>query len=472
MLDQKTPAMLSKIRSGQHDICLSKDMYSDQIDRINVSDEISTDVFLELQADYGTIGIVAKPDAEITIDGNSVGSDNYFARLIPGKHKIVVSKERYYPQERTLEISKGQEEKINIQLKPIVGSLSVMVDPPETEIYINKKYYGTSPKIIDSLLIGKYDLELTKEGYAIYKKQLVIEETKIAQVNSVLQKGKLIELHSYPEGAKIYYNDSLVGVTPAEIIVKDGSNKLILKKEYFVDKEAIVNASVNNQSFIFNLDVDHTVINFNIETVPNRARVFLNEHSFLDKSTVAITDLPSYFGTSPHSFQIPKGKYYLKVEKRGYKTIGKEIIIEKEDKLEFNLEPLKYRNKGTGLILSSLWPGAGQSYLKRGSAHFLMGFAFYGLISYSIYQHTEAVKNYDLYLVEIDEMIRESLKNEYQKNLDLSKYSMYAGAAIWGLNFVWTLATKSEAKKCRNVKFSVLSLPNSSSLALAMHYDF
>ena len=61
------------------------------------------------------------------------------------------------------------------------------------------------------------------------------------------------------------------------------------------------------------------------------------------------------------------------------------------------------------------------------------------------------------YFAEENPQKRVSLKSEWQKNLDLSHYSMYAGAAVWGINLIWTLATQSEVKKYKNVQFSLLN---------------
>lgn len=466
-VNQKTPATLVKIRSGQHSITLSKEMYSDHVERVTVNDEITSDVFIELQAKYGTIGIVTSSDASITIDGNKAGSGNYFGRLSSGRHEIMISRENYYPQSRIINIKEGQEEKMNFVLKPIIGSLSVMVDPPETGIYLNKTFYGTSPKIIDSLIIGKYELELVKEGFASYRQRIMIEENKTFQINSSLPEGKLIRVNSTPDGAEIFYNGSSKGITPTEFVVNGELNKLLLTKKYYTNKEVVIKAERNDQSFNFNLDIDRTKYNVKIETKPTMALAYLVEKPFLSQSSLYNT----YAGT-PNTFNAPLGKYDIKIEKKGYKLIEKEIILEKDEYFSFNLEPMKYRKKGTSLILSSLWPGAGQSYLKRGSPTFLMGILYYGSIGCSFYQYSLASKNYDEYLDEIDPQKRSSLKTEYQNNLDISKFTLYAGAAIWSLNFIWTLATKSEYKRYRNVQFSLLNSSNASSIGLAMHYDF
>ena len=294
---------------------------------------------LELQANFGTIGIVAKPDDAILVDGENMGSGNYSGRLSPGIHKIVVSHEKYYPQQQEITIIKGQEKILNIQLMPIVGSLSVMVDPPETSIYLNSKYYGMSPKIIDSLLIGEYDLELKKEGFAIFRQHLVLEKNKTIQIDTALHQGKLIKVKSTPTGAEVYCNGSVVGTTPAEFFVKEGSNKLILKKKYFADKEVSITAEKDDQNLNFNLEIDRPFFNVSFETKPNKAEIYLYEKAFIPEfSSISTNSLRNYYGISPYNIQIPLGKYHLVVKKAGFLSIEKDILIDKQDSFIFNLE--------------------------------------------------------------------------------------------------------------------------------------
>jgi hypothetical protein len=482
LLNQKTTATLVKIPSGQHILTLSKDMYLNKIDTVNVTDDLTGEVFLELDANYGSVGIAVNPDAAILIDGKNADSlrsisrlspGKYLARLSPGKHKVEALREKYYPELQEIIVYKGQEDKLNIQLRPVIGALSVMVDPPETSIYLNSIYYGMSPKLLDTLTIGEYNLELKKEGFATFRQHLLIEENKTIQINTALQQGKLIKVNTTPGGAEVYYNGVVAGTTPTEFVVKDGSNKLVIKKKYYADKEVFVTAEKDEQDFGFYLELNKTTVNILIETKPNQAGIILTEKVFLsEKSPVLKSDLPGYFGTSPYNLQVPIGKYDLKVEKKGYKPIAKEILIDKQEDYTLDLEPIKYRTKGNAILLSILWPGAGQSYLKRGSAHILMGIIGYGAAVYAVYEHGEATKNYDLYLVEQNPLKKESLNTEWKKNVDSYYYSLFTGAAVWGINFIWTLATQSEVKKYRNVQFSLLNSPNGSVPAVGWRSNF
>lgn len=452
-----TPSTFEKIPSGQHTIALSKDMYSERTEKITVNDERTTEVFMELLAGYGTIGIVAKPAAGIAIDGNKVGSGNYFARLSPGKHKLAFTRENYYPQQMEVTVTQGQEETINVQLRPIVGSVSIMVDPPESAIYLNGKYYGLSPKIIDSLIVGVYSLDIDKPGFATFRQKISIEENKNVEINNTLQSGKLIKVNSNPDSAEVSYKGKVIGYTPVEFVIGNGTNEVTLRKKYYSDKTVTINAVKNDETFTYNLEIDRKKVTIGITTNPDKASIKLDEKPFLSGGYGYSGTPQSYSVISPNFFSVPIGKYDLKVSKKGFAPIEKELFVEKEINYDFTLKPLAYRTKGTAMILSVVWPGAGQAYLKRSGAYSMMGFLGYGALAFSYIQYNQAVDNYDSYLAENTPSVRETLKDKYQKNLNLSHYSLYAGAAVWGANLVWTLITPPEYKKYKNVEFSLLN---------------
>ena len=444
--NKKTPATITNVTSGKHILNLLKDMYAASTQELIVNDEQVTEKFFELQPDYGTLSIISKPDAEILIDGNTKGIGNKVFLLSPGLHKIVLSADKYYPITKEIIIKKGQEEILDEQLSLIFGSVSVMVDPPETEIYINGKYYGMSPKMIDSLAIGEYNLSLKKDGYAIATQPILIEERNTTRITAILQRGKLIKINSSPVGAEIHYNNKPAGVTPAELIVKDGTNNIVLKKKYYLEKAVTIYVEKDYQTFNFNLDADNKFesLGISIETSPNKVDIKFNKAEYPEQlPSFSADDQRTYSGKSPLNIHIPVGKYHIKIEKKQFKSLDQDVFIDKEQNLKFNLEPLKYRTKGNAMLLSILWPGAGQSYLKRGSAHFLMGFAGYGLLAGAIVESRNFTENYERYLIEPSG----DLANKCKTELNMYYTLLSSAGFIWTTNMIWTLFTPSEKKK-------------------------
>jgi hypothetical protein len=452
--NKKTPATITNVVSGKHIITLLKDMYATSSQELIVNDEQITEKFIELQPDYGTLSIISKPDAEILIDGNTKGTGNKVFLLSPGLHKIVLSADKYFPFTKEITIKKGEEEILDVQLNLIFGSLSVMVDPPETEIYINGKYYGKSPKIIDSLAIGNYNLSLKKDGYAISTQPLLIQEGNTTTITASLQRGKLIKISSSPDGAEIIYNDKPAGITPAEFIVKDGTNNIVLRKKYYLEKLVTIYPEKDYQTFNFNLDADSKFENLgiSIETSPNRANIKFNKVEYPEPlPSFAAENQGTYSGVSPLNINVPIGKYNINIGKEHFKTIEKDVFIDKEQNLKFNLEPLKYRTKGNAILLSILWPGAGQSYLNRGGATFLMGFAGYGLLAGAIVESMNFTENNDHYLNEPSK----DLANKCKTELNMYYSLLVSAGVVWTTNLIWTIFTPSEEKKYQKLTLNL-----------------
>jgi hypothetical protein len=318
-----------------------------------------------------------------------------------------------------------------------------MVDPPESEIYLNGKNYGLSPKIIDSLAIGEYNLMVKKEGYAIGVYPVLIEENKTYQLNAVLKKGKIAKITSTPSGADIIINDKKAGVTPAEIVVNDGVKELLIKKKYYLDKYTTISAEKEYQTFDFTLEADRkfSKISIIVDTYPNHADIKIDKIGNNDLiPSLSADSLSKISDSSPFKKFLPAGEYNITISKKNYKPVQKDIILNDEQNLKINLEPVKYRTKGNAILLSIIWPGAGQSYLHRGSAHWLMGFAGYGLLTVA------AIK----YLNSNDGGF---VNTQQDKNM-IYTFIISAGV-IWTTNLIWTLLTPSEREKYQKLNLNV-----------------
>lgn len=397
--NSKTPATITNIASGKHTITLLKDMYAAGNQELIVNDEQITEKFVKLHLEDGTLSIKSKPDTDF-------------------------------------------------------GSLSIIVDPPETEIYINGKNFGLSPKVIDSLAIGNYNLNLKKDGYAIATIPVLIIAGKTTSASASLQKGKLIKITSSPDGAEIIYNDKSAGITPAEFIVKDGTNNIIIRKKYYLDKVVTIYAEKDYQAFTFSLDADNRFENLgiNIETSPDRADINFNKVEYPEHlPSFSGDNQGTYSGKSPLNIHIPIGKYNIKIVKEQFKPIERDVFIDKEQNFKFNLEPLKYRTKGNAILLSILWPGAGQSYLKRGSAHYLMGFAGYGLLAGAIVESINFTKNNDHYLNEPSK----DLANKCKTELNMYYTLLMSAGVAWTTNLIWTIFTPLEEKKYQKLTLNI-----------------
>jgi formylglycine-generating enzyme required for sulfatase activity len=189
-----TPARLDPVSHGNHIIRVEKDNYASVEDTIFVSVGSEKNAIFNLIADFGTLGIITRPEAEIRLNDVKVGFGRYSGKLAPGKHKIGVHASNYQEEVREIMIVPGSEYPLVIDLKPKTGQLAIMTEPIEQEILINGSPAGKSPYMKDGLMVGEYIIEITTEHNRRNFIRADIIENQLTTVISTPN-----ELHAIPE---------------------------------------------------------------------------------------------------------------------------------------------------------------------------------------------------------------------------------------------------------------------------------
>lgn len=76
----------------------------------------------------------------------------------------------------TVEISGKNNNVIIPALVKSVGSLIINYEPTDADIYIDNKYIGKTPNVINDIQTGQYELKISKDGYDTFTKSLVVKE--------------------------------------------------------------------------------------------------------------------------------------------------------------------------------------------------------------------------------------------------------------------------------------------------------
>ena len=252
----KTPFTFDTLASGTHTVSIAIDLYEPVSREITINDNEKSTLEIALNPVFGNVEITATQQAEIFIDNELKGTGSYSGILTKGVHTIEARLDKYYTQTQKLDMKTGTTETISFEMEPVTGSLSVVTDPPEAEIFIDGKSYGTSPKIISDLIIGEYNIELKKENFATVKKQVEIKENERATVNETLGNFKEITITSIPSDANIILNGKSEGTTPKTITASFGENKLKLTKGGYIDFEQKFNVTEQKDKYTFIMTSD------------------------------------------------------------------------------------------------------------------------------------------------------------------------------------------------------------------------
>ena len=212
----------------------------------------------------------------IYINGDKKGISSWSGILMPGKYNVECRRKGCKSSFTTIEILEGVD--IDKKLEPsvpIVGVLAVISNPLDAEIIIEGERYGLTPRNIENLTIGNYDVMVSKPGYSNETRIVEILENKTTVLNVTLapiedteklgdskeseQIFQVVEQQpEFPGGMKalmIYLRENIVypqeskknnsqGRTFVRFVVKadgsiDGVEVLMSSGDTFLDKEAI-----------------------------------------------------------------------------------------------------------------------------------------------------------------------------------------------------------------------------------------
>ncbi len=281
-----TPDTLINISSGNHIVQLRDKWYHSQGKKIKVQDDQVTDIAFEMRKAFGKLTISTNPDAVIYIDDEKKGDGTWSGRLLSGYYTVKVEKDRYYNEEKQVKIEAGEDQNLEIELKGKTGSLDVMSMPIAAEIYLDNEKYGTSPETIKDLLIGEYEMELRKPGYASFSKHITIKEDETLEINTTLDKGKEITINSVPGDAFVYIDDEMKGKTPLTTNLSFGEHNVEVVKGMDSVQQTIEIKPNGISSFDFSIQRE-----ISITSNPAGADIYINgKHQGQTPATLVLTN--------------------------------------------------------------------------------------------------------------------------------------------------------------------------------------
>lgn len=303
-----TPLERKEITPGEYTLTLEKEHYN----RTNIDVRIEKDEifesYTELRAGYGTISILANPEADIYIDRKFQSNRIYNGRLGAGTHVVEVKKDGYKSDTRIVLIKKGEEYQELFVLDPMLGSIDVKSTPLAAMVYLDDELKGKSPLRIEGLSIGKHVIKIVKEGYVSSINDVTVSEDETMYIEQSLLKG--IKITTDPSSANIYLDGNFVGVSP-HVLMNLGAGKYQIKmeKEGYADitKDLIVDPNKAGSNIHEKL-----IDGFIFTTEPSGALVYMDGE---------------FVGTTPKIFSNLTDTHEIVLKKEGYAWVERQQIF-------------------------------------------------------------------------------------------------------------------------------------------------
>lgn len=226
---------------------------------------------------------------------------------------------------------------------PGTGTVSISSNPDGAEIVVNGVAKGKTPASLEDLPVGKYIIELHKDGYDTVYKSIALLDKQDLELSLELEETKgLLLVDSVPQNVNVLINGVSQGSTP--LLLTDfpmGSYKL--------DFNSPIHLPHTMQAEIS----DRKPVLVKAELVSNTAKLIMGSEP--EGADVLINGVVR--GTTPCTLDdVVAGKTDVKVAKVGYKPYSRQMDLEatRSYEIKAELEALP-----SGLSVATVPDGAG-----------------------------------------------------------------------------------------------------------------
>lgn len=169
-------------------------------------------------------------------------------KLSFGTYTYKVEADGFYPKEGQIEINNPVKKQILVinDLKPIMGKLSVHVNPRNASVYVDGNLMK-QPSAIEpyELQIGKHQVRVTYDGYGEEEREVDIKKDKTCDLAVSLKQEATYKITSNPIGAHVRIGRYDVSNTPCNLVLTTGTYDIRATKAGYKDfrKEMYLNSA-------------------------------------------------------------------------------------------------------------------------------------------------------------------------------------------------------------------------------------
>ncbi len=220
-----TPLKLFRLPRGTIQLRFKKEGYEDLTQTVTIIASVQTLVFnmtrsiqpatIELTSGAEFAGAVAE------VDGKVIGPIPTVAKVSPGRHQVVVTKDGYNRWERWVEVTESQRSTLDVVLTKVEaakGEILVTSNPSGATVTVNGAPKGVTPTVVEQLVAGPYLVEVALADFNKESKTVTVEPGKRVIFDATLTKVKgdsgELKVLADIEDATVYLDGEAIGKAP------------------------------------------------------------------------------------------------------------------------------------------------------------------------------------------------------------------------------------------------------------------
>jgi hypothetical protein len=184
----QSPLTINQLSSGMHKIRAIKAQFLPATQEITMTDNATETLTLTMQPNFAVITLTTPDGGDIYVNDEKKGAAQWSGRLTPGQYKVEVRKPSHRNSVTAIVSEAGKDKTISLEAPgPIYGSLEIKESNVKANIFIDGEHRGTTPIIINDILVGSHNIELRAAGYKPHRQAIEIQEGKILTASAELQ---------------------------------------------------------------------------------------------------------------------------------------------------------------------------------------------------------------------------------------------------------------------------------------------
>lgn len=304
------------LREGNHTVHARKQGYYDVDQTIEVGEEPSRTIVIEMRKLPGQLTVVTVPpvDAIVTVDDTRVGNAPYGPLEVePGTHSISVEADRFLPYLHRLSVpGLGLQQQLEVQLVPLWADVDISSNPSGAAVYRGNEQIGETPMRLE-LMEGSHSLSMIKDGF---KARDFTVDTQ-ANVDLVLPAFELepanarLIVNSIPRGANVTVDGRYRGQSPVDVYLSpDVDYQIGLSRAGYgsTTRQIRLQAAASRE---ITVDLTARTGEVTVQVLPGDATILIDGQAR---------------GTGNVTLKLASAPHRLEVRREGYVSQSREIV--------------------------------------------------------------------------------------------------------------------------------------------------
>lgn len=262
--------------------------------------------------------------ADVSIDGQNVGTLPYSGFLRRGRHELRVTKTGFQDFSQWVELRSGETRAQTITLIParVTGSLLVAGDVPGAEVFVDGTPRGNSPVVVDDLDPGPHTVEIRAQGLQPFSQTVAVQGGQRMTVNPTIRptrapSGSLRVLANVAD-AQVVLDGDPVGSVPADAgDVTAGSHIL----------EVMAPGHRNVQQEVQIVAGERRVVRVELERLAETAPAGAVRVVSPTPGAQVFLDGAAVGGVPFEKADVPVGQHYITVQAPGHRSWRRNVTV-------------------------------------------------------------------------------------------------------------------------------------------------